>query len=552
MMAQIHSNPWLQPNPPDVWRTRRRAVLLAAVLLLVTVVVIRGISRGEFHLITDEAHHAFTGLYFADFLSDLPLTHPVKYTYQYYAQYPALGLVHWPPFFHFVEGMVFLVLGPSVVTARLTVLLFTLVGLYFWFKLVSELRDEWTAAISTALLALLPSLLLYEKAVMLEVPSLALCIAASYFWIQYLRQGLGRSLYWFAFFASLALLTKQQSIYLATFCLFTVLAERKRRLVPNLHMLRAVGICLLLAGPFYALAFAVHWQTIAVSVFKRAVHGANPYLYYWLQLPDQLGLPLLLLSALGIASCWWWGKRESELPMLLWIAACYLTSTFIAGKEPRYILYWLPPFVYFAVSPLAAKFRVRWARPALAVVLLSLLLTSAWSAWAFERPYLSGYEALARRLTQSDRGGIVLFDGDLGANLMFYLRTLDPARRWIVMRKALYVTLNAKEFGYRELIITRAELQELIRSYGIKYVVVEDTTALDFEIQKTLREFLQTPQFKLVKAFPIESNIPKLQGRRLLLYENNDVTARSAKYLRLGMLMLDHDIVVSLDDLGIP
>ncbi len=552
MIAQVHANPCPQPNSPDRGGTRRRVALLAAVLLLVTVVAVRGINTGEFHLNIDEAHHAFTGVYFADFLSDLPLTHPVKYTYQYYAHYPALGLIHWPPFFHFVEGMVFLVLGPSVVAARLTVLLFTLFGLYFWFKLVSELRDEWTAAVSTALLALLPSLLIYEKAVMLEVPTLALCIAAGYFWIQYLRKGLGRSLYWFAFFASLALLTKQQSIYLATFCLLTVLAERKWRLVLDLHVLRAVGICLLLAGPFYIVAFAVHWQTIAIGIFDRTVQGANPYVYYWLQLPSQLGWPLMLLSALGMATSWWWGKRESELPMLMWIAACYLTSALIAGKEPRYILYWLPPFVYFAVSPITVKFRALWTRPVLAAVIVLLLVTHAWSGWAFERPYLSGYEALARRLTQSDRGGIVLFDGDLGANFMFYLRTLDPARRWIVMRKALYVTRNAKEFGSRELVKSQTGLQDLMREYGIKYVLVEELPTYDFEIQKTLRELLQTPQFTLVEARPIESNVPKLQGRRLLLYENNAATARSAKYLRLEMLTLSRDIVISLEDLGIP
>ena len=157
--------------------------VLVAVLLFVTVVVTRGVHKGEFSINVDEGAHAVTGLYFADFLSDLPLAHPVQYTYNYYAQYPALGLILWPPLFHFVEGIIFLVLGPSVVSARLTTLLFALLGLIFWFKLVSELQNEWAAAVCTLLLALLPSLLLYEKAVMLEVPSLALCIAASYFWV---------------------------------------------------------------------------------------------------------------------------------------------------------------------------------------------------------------------------------------------------------------------------------------------------------------------------------------------------------------------------------
>ncbi len=536
----------------DGRRIHARFILLAAVLLLVTIVSVRNIHKGEFHLNTDEAHHAMTGVYFSDFLSDLPLTDPVGYTYRYYARYPVLGLIHWPPFFHLVEGTMFFLLGPSVVTARITVLLFALLGFFYWFKLVSELQNEWTAAVATALLALLPSLLLYEKAVMLEIPSLALCIAASYFWIRYLRRGTTRPLYWFALFAGLALLTKQQSIYLAMFCLFTVLAERKWRHVLNLNILRALGIVLFAAGPFYVLAFKVHWQTIAISVFDRTVQGVNPYAYYWLQLPDQVGLPLFLLSVFGVATCWWWGKRESVLPMLMWIAACYVTSTLIGGKEPRYILYWTPPIVYFAVSPLTIRFRVLWARLGTAVLALSLLFTYTWSAWAFERPYLTGYAAAAKRLTERASGGIILFDGDLGANFIFYLRTFDPARQWIVMRKALYITRNAKEFGSRELIGTTAELGKLIQDYGIKYILVEETGVYDFQIQGILREFLRTPQFTLVEAFPIESNIPKFDGQRLLLYQNQHPTVRTAKSSRLEMLTLDRDIVVSLDDMGIP
>src|SRR6266478_10050736 len=115
----------------------RTPILLSVVLVLAAIVISHGISKGEFNVNIDEAYDATTGLYVADFIRDLPvaLAHPVQYTYAYYAQYPALGLIHWPPFFHFVEGMMFLVFGPSVVSARTTALLFALFRLYFSFKL---------------------------------------------------------------------------------------------------------------------------------------------------------------------------------------------------------------------------------------------------------------------------------------------------------------------------------------------------------------------------------------------------------------------------------
>src|SRR5258708_2578522 len=187
--------------------TRRYFLLLLLSLALVTAVLLRGIHKGELIENVDETVHAGAGFYVASFIHDLPWRDPVGYTYRYYAQYPSLGIVMYPPAFYVVEGVAFLTLGPSVVTARLTMLFFALFGLYFWFKLVSELEDEYTAALSTVLLGFLPSVLQYEKAVMLDIPLMAFCLAASYFWILYLRRGSMHLLCWFASFLCLAFLT---------------------------------------------------------------------------------------------------------------------------------------------------------------------------------------------------------------------------------------------------------------------------------------------------------------------------------------------------------
>src|SRR5208337_3401159 len=84
------------------------------------------------------------------------------------------------------------------------------------------------------------------------------------------------------------------------------------------------------------------------------------YAYYWTKLPAQLGWPLLGLSLAGLLTSWWWAKRECALVMLSWIAACYVTMSLLNQKEPRYIVFWLPAFVYFAVGPLTAKPAGEW------------------------------------------------------------------------------------------------------------------------------------------------------------------------------------------------
>ena len=165
-----------------LYERMRPYIPLLATWLIAILCIVRGMTIGEFDFNIDEPDHAATGLYFHDLLLDHPVTHPVEYTYLYYAHYPSLGLIHWPPFFHFCEGVMFLLFQPSVVTARVTILLFALLGLYFWLRFVSELHGPWIGGLATLFLALAPGVLLYEKVVMLEVPSLALCIAASYFW----------------------------------------------------------------------------------------------------------------------------------------------------------------------------------------------------------------------------------------------------------------------------------------------------------------------------------------------------------------------------------
>jgi Dolichyl-phosphate-mannose-protein mannosyltransferase len=527
----------------------RSTALLIGVLLLATIVITRGIGKGEFNYNVDETQHAVTGLYVADFLRDLPVSHPVQYTYRYYAQYPALaGIIHWPPLFYVFEGMVFRTFGPSVIAARSAILLCALFGLYFWFRLVKELQNEWTAALSTALLALLPAILLFEKTVMLEIPSLSLCIAASYFWIKYLRHEKAADVYWFAGLASAALLTKQNSIYLGLFCLFTLLVMRQWRLAVKRDALRALALCLLLVGPFYVLVYVVHWSTIAMDLGDQRVSGAGRIVFYWKTLPEQLGWTLFLLSILGAVTSRLWDRCKTAPLMLSWIFACYLTFTLIGLKESRYIVYWLPPFLYFAASLLTSLVRTRWQRVAMGSASVVLVATGLVSAWSYQRPYVTGYAPVAKRITEESKSGVVLFDGDLAGNFIFFMRAYDPSRRFIVLRKALYAYRIKQRGGAVELVHSREELNDLVRRYGIRFIVISDNSPTQFEAQRLLREFVRSDQFLQLGRFPVQDSDFPRRNAGLLLYENVRWAPPTERFLRIKMLTLNHDIVVPLDE----
>jgi len=511
-------------------------------------VIVRGISKGEFSYNTDETQHAVTGLYVADLFRDRPFSHPIEYTYQYYAHYPALsGVVHWPPLFYVFEGISFLVLGANVVAARLTILMFALFGLSFWYLTVERLHGAGTATLSTVLLAFTPGMLLFEKTVMLEIPSLSFCITASYFWLRYLEQGRPALLYWFTGFASAALLSKQNSIYLILFCILSVAALRKWRLLWNYHVALASLLFIVLVGPFYTLVYVVHWKTIAMDLADRHISGLAKLVFYWRALPRQAGWLFLGLSVIGLLTSLRWDKRSTTIVMISWVAACYLTFTFIGHKEARYVLYWLPPFAYFAAGLLTKMFRGRWMRIAAAACSIVLVANETGRAWSFQRPYVTGYAQAAKRVTEASRSAVILYDADLPGNFIFFIRANDPNHRFMVLRKALYVDRIKRQGGSIELVHNREEIKDLLRKYGIRYIAVSDNIPLRFNSQRDLREMLLTSQFRLVDAFQLSHNQDGVRSGNLLIYENLAWAPPTEKYLHIKMLTLNRDVVVPLE-----
>jgi Dolichyl-phosphate-mannose-protein mannosyltransferase len=533
-------------------RSKSQVLLLALTLLLVSLLVLRGVRRGEFDYNVDESQHAATGLYVADLVKHLPVTHLVHYTYLYYAQYPALsGIIHWPPFFYLCEGLVFVVFGPSVVTARITILLFALVASIAWFRWVARIHNPWTAAVSTVTFTALPQVLLFEKAVMLEIPSLALSIVSLYYWYEYLTTKEAGNVYRFALWSSLAMLTKQSVIFLPVVCALSVIALRRWTLIRTSNFLKALAIVAVLIGPFYTLVYLVHWKAIAMDlVGSTNPHPRNQLLFYAKALPDQLGWPLLVLSLVGIATCRWWSKREANVVMLAWIGACYITFTLISHKEARYSFYWIPAFTYFAVGLLTSPWRIKAVRIVGALLAVALVGNSLLSAWRYQRPYIAGYERLAEQVVESGKTGIILFDAELPANFIFFLNKFDPGRHFVVLRKSLWVMRIKRRGGEEELVHNDQQLLDLMRNQGVKYVVVSDDPNAEFQIQNRLRNLLQSePQFKLLSTFPVESNQREWQARHLYLYQNLECGPPQDEFLRIRMLSISHDIVVPWNDL---
>jgi hypothetical protein len=527
---------------------RRAVVLLLLALSLAGAVLLHGITKGEFSENVDETVHACTGLYVASFLHDLPLRHPVEYTYRYYAQYPSLGIVMYPPAFYAVEGVAFFLFGASVVTARLTILAFALLGLTFWFKLVQELEDEYTAAFSTVLLAFLPSVLNYEKVVMLDLPLMSLSIATSYFWIMYLRRGLSRHLYGFAAFLSLAFLTKHHAAYLLLWCSLTLVLLKKWDRLWSWKVVAAAAASLVLVAPVYLVQIFKN-ASLAQNVKGTSSNQTMGALYYWKSLPELIGWGAIVLSAAGIVIYLAKGKRENAIWMLSWIASCYVMFTLIRHKEPRYIMYWVPGFAYFAVAPFTQKSWQLWKRSVGMALVAAVILSYTVRAWNYQRYYVSGYAQLAQRLTRLD-GGVVLVDMDLTGPFNFLMRAYDPARRFVILRKALYDVRTVREWGVVEFAHSQNDVEQILKSDSVRYIVAEQNKNLYFSSETALREILDhSGDFKPLATVPVDSNMQDWQGRSLALFESVAPVVPPHGVLHINMQNLHHDIDIPFEEL---
>ena len=533
-----------QPEASAGSENNLRWLLLVGAVALVCIIVGRHIRLGEFDFYVDEAQHAVTGLFVADALHDLPLRHPVQYAYTYYAQYPAVAILHWSPLFYLFEGLSFILFGATAASARLTVICFAVLLLYEWFLLVEELQDSYTAAICTAVLGLLPNVLLFEKTVMLEVPSLALGVATIRYWIRYLDDGSKRSLYVFGLWLSAALLCKQTSVYLLVFCGLTLLVSRKWEYLFRRDVLVVAGMVAVLAGSFLLPMLLLQGHAMANDLGSRQMSGWGRISFYVRVLPRAFSPALFTLSILGLLLASQWNKRRQTLLMVCWIVAGYLTFTFFGQKESRFAIYWFPPLVYFAIGLMTQFFHIPKLKLAMRTVAGLLVVGMALSAWGTERPYISGYKDLASHLVKTYHAGIVLFDGRVPGNFVFYMRALDPKRHFLTLRKSLYADDIRPGKNSEELLHSKEELIDLFKRDGIRFVVVSENAPLRFHDQLALRQQLQSDDFQLLGRFPIVSNEPAWNGESLLLYENKQWTPPTEKELRIRMLTLPHDIVV--------
>lgn len=542
-----------------------------AVLVIVGLALAIGLAHAltyqpsEPFFYNDETRHVMTGVYFRDLLYDLPVSHLRDYTVRYYLQYPALGLLVWPPFFYFLEGLLMSIFGTSIVVSKMLVFLFAVMACSYLYLLARRSHGSLKAAIAALVFGFSPLVFVYSHYVMLEVPTLALGLAATYHFIRYLDLMRRRDLLFAGLAAALAALTRFDAVYLLPLFIILILVRKRWELLWRREVLAVAVLALLLVAPFYALIareigwFHMRQATETLSTNFPPFLSLKRLFFYPSYLREQFGLVALIPALIGIAASLTAARRAAIWLYLAIIAATYLTFTPIGEMDSRHAIYWIPAFALFAAEGIAVV--VGWLRtPKLYLPLTALVVAGvAWTSMGKAQPFVRGYaEAASYVVANSGDSSFCLFVGGssgLNGDFIYQIRRYDAGRRLWTLRddKLFFSVLINSKVDYRQNTASDQDILDTIFKYDPAFIVMEDETeamivpeeqrmsaAMEDRVRRVVRS--NPERFQLERTIPVESNTAEKRGTRLQIFRNVLRNQNPERRLEIDMLILRRSV----------
>jgi len=494
---------------------------------------------------SDAPRHALNGVFVKDLLAAMPLHDPAGFAYRYYAQYPALTILFYPPLFYLVSAPFYALMGVSETTALFVEMLCYLAFAWGSLRLFRHWLPSGQALAATIVLVAAPEIAFWGRQVMLEVPALA-CIAwSAVCFTRYRRSGRAGWLWWAAALLVAAMYTKLNAGFLVLAYAGTLLFERRAALLRDRQVWAVAVVSALALVPLIVLTLKFGQANVqSVTGIADAVtsrHTLAGWLWYGRQLPAQLGWPVVILAALGAASGMIAVARgrvrvDGDFVFwLLWAVAGYLFFSSIDLKEARHSVLILPPVVLLAVVGLGQLrrqvARVAWIALPLAVVGQTVVA----------RPVdkVDGHAEAANWIAaHAPRGSRVLFSGYRDGSFTFAMRTHEERRDLGVVRadKLLLEVSVRRELGVKQKAVSDAQLLGQMRALGIRYIVMQPGFWTDLPAMQRFEALLAGPDFELVARIATPANYPA--------HEHGLAIYRYRGAIRTGGTAMDIDLPI--------
>lgn len=552
MKAPQKASGSLTPKP----RYRIHSAAALVLLLVVALLFLQAPADGAFYW-SDAPRHALNGVFIKDFLVAAPIQDPMGYAYAYYARYPALTVLFYPPLFYFLSAPLYLLLGVSHQTALLAVFLHYAafgIGCY-------RLGLFWLRPAMALLLALIlvtaPEIAFWGRQVMLEIPAFAFLVWSAVALMTYRRTERPPMLYLAVFLLVLAIYTKISTAFLAPVFALVLLHDRRGAALKDRHvyivtLLAIVGLIPLLA---ITVKFGQANVQSVTGIADAAVSRSSlaGWVWYARQIPSQIGWTATVAAFVGAVTLVLPRYRRtagaSQADLLfwwLWFTIGYLFFSSIDLKEARHSVFILVPVVFAAVLALNRL------RPTIGLLTAGVLLAATATHTLLLRPvyYVQGYaQAVDFVARKAPRNSVVLFSGYRDGAFVFNMRTREDRRDLSVLRadKMLLRVAVRRELGVEQKSMTEQEIAARINQYGVRYVVMQPGFWDDLEAMRRLEAVLKSPQFVEVQRIPTPANYPAHE-KELVIYENLAPVAAGPIDLQIELPIINRTIKSQIEN----
>jgi hypothetical protein len=508
---------------PLAWNRGRSLLwqVLGIVLVWAFLVILHAHNNGLWYQ-GDSPRHAGNGVFWRDFLLHLPVS-PFAFALQYFARYPVISPTLYPPVFYLIEAAAFSLFGISPFIAKGVVLSFALLAALYmllWLRYGVGAQTGWGGA----LLLLQPGVIVWSNAVMLNVPALALGLAALYHGRRLLDRPRSPQLYLTAIFGVLAILTYVPTGMIVFVLLAWLLAERCGAVFRQFRTWIVAGLAALALMPWAVIT--IRWAPDRIGmVTGSAYHTSLPFaeaqwwLSYLTSFPQLMADWMLALAAAGAILGLWSRRWRREVTLaLIWIVVCYIGFSCIYVREPRYILLLVPPLLLLSVVAIAAGCErlsalfgrsPAWAMPAALLVLIGAHLLMAPRVHV---PAIHGMRQVVAFIEQEAPGQRIFYEGKYDGVFSFYIRAGDHkmAQSVTLGSKLLYATAMDPSLELVKIATSPRDVVDAFRSRcGCRWLVVESPWEnKEPAPDRYLRQALRGSEFKLVRSFPFHRPRP--------------------------------------------
>lgn len=528
--------------------------LLAALLFL------GAPTHGDFYW-SEAPRNALNAAFLKDFVEAMPWRDPTGFAYDYYAQYPALTILFYPPLFYAISVPFYWLLGVSHNTALVVVLIHYIAFALGTWRLFRFFLSPWQAVAAASILAAAPEIAFWGRQVMLEVPAFAFLIWACVYFVEFRRKKRPVFLYLATSLLVLSIYTKISVAFMAIAWAAILLVENRAALLREKHIWATALLATLALIPLVVLT--INFGQVNVQSALNMPDAATSrtslsnWLWYLKQLPDQLGWPVVLIAAMGVAVI---GAHHLRLiraadsasgnwdPLFwaLWGAVGYVFFSLIDLKEARHSIFVLPPIVMLTCAFLV------WLRkrgcPRTATFLWIALPVAVLFQTVYFRPvwYVGGYATAATFIADhAPHGTSVLFSGTRDGSFIFNVRSHEERRDLRVIRadKLLVKVAARRELGLEEKNVSEPELLDQINNLGVSYVVAQPGFWSDLDAMQKLERVLASDTFEVVATIPTPSNY-NAPEKQLVIYRNTSQINTTKTEIEIDLPMIGRSIKI--------